>query len=628
MYSSSKYLLSLIFVLFFLSVPAQKKQDPVATDIAKTVPAPYGHQANRSYKKVSIKTYYVEMRDGVKLAVDVYKPKGMKAEKLPSLIHQTRYWRSAELRWPFKWMTKGLVGRQGKFIKDIVTNGYVVVNVDSRGSGASFGSRPHPWTEEETLDGVDIIEWILEQEWSDGNIGSLGVSYSGTTAEFLAFNQHPNLKAVILMYSLFDVYDDIAYPGGVFQKHFVNDWGLYNSRLDMDQIPRGGFPIRLLVKGVRRVRDGKRVRTFKAALRDHEANLQVNKTASGVEFRDQVPDGVGIDNMDVFSPFTYIDELDASGTAVYCYSGWLDGAYQHSNIRRYLNLTNPANKLILGPWEHSGKYNCSPAAPSLSGFDHVGEILKFMDYHLKGMDNGLDEEAPIHYFTMMEDEWKAADTWPPEAMDYKVYFESDQRLSEKRPASDGYDVYTIDTTVSTHNQSRWYSTIGKLETPNVAAFRKEETAKLLYYDSNPLEQATEITGHPIIHLYVDSDQSDGNFHVYLDEVTVDGSVINITEGLLRGIHRQLDDELVMYKDVVPYRNYTEANIEPMIPGTVSELIFDLLPVSYLVAAGSRLRISLAGADQTHFSVMHKAIPTWKVQRNEKHASYLEIPVVR
>jgi putative CocE/NonD family hydrolase len=622
----------IIAAISSLSIYAQKEFEVEhPTDVAKTIPAPYDFRANARDQKLNLKTYYVRMRDSIQLAVDVYLPNKLDGKKIPVLIHQTRYWRSPEVRWPFKWFTNGLVGRQGEIIKDIVDNGYAVVNVDARGSGASFGSRAHPWTKEETADGAEIIEWILRQEWSNGNIGSMGVSYSGTTAEFLAFNQHPNLKAVILMYSLYDVYDDIAYPGGIFQKHFVNDWGYYNSKLDSDKIPRGGFVAKLLVKGVKRVRGGQRVRTFHDALRDHQANLQVNETASGVEFRDQTPKGVGIDNMDVFSPFTYMKELNASGTAVYCYSGWMDGDYQHANIRRYLNSTNPENKLIIGPWEHSGKYNCSPASPSLAGFDHTAEILKFFDYHLKGMENGLYDEAPIHYFTMIDEQWKAAETWPPQGPNTTFYFDADNQLSVNQPQTTGddagYDSYRVDTNASISSHSRWYSVIGKLKTPYVFPGRKEETANLPHYDSPSLQTDMEITGHPVIHLSIDSDQPDGNFHVYLDDVDADGNLTYITEGLLRGIHRQLDQSDVVYQDVVPLRNYTSKNVQYLIPGEVASLEFDLLPTSYVVKKGHRLRVSIAGADQTHFSVMHKAIPTWKIHRNGEFASYIVLPVV-
>ncbi len=621
-----------ILILFLCQTTFAQKQS--ITDKAVTIPRPYEYQSNASYKGITVETYYVEMRDGVKLAVDVYKPKGMKADaKLPTLIHQTRYWRAPELRWPFKMFSDGLLGRMGKFIKEVVKNGYVIVNVDARGSGASFGNRIHPWTPDETKDGAEIIDWILTHDWSNGKVGSVGVSYSGTTAEFLMFNKHPNLKAVALMYSLYDVYDDISLPGGIFHNQFVLDWGKYNLRLDRDEIPRGGLIAKTLVKGVRRVKVPNKNDVFKLALEDHKVNINVDETSKGVVFRDQIPMVPGkpknelIKRMDVFSPFTYLNEANESNVAVYCYSGWLDGGYQHANIKRHMSMTNPENKLIIGPWEHGGKFNCSPSSPGLSGFDHVGELLKFFDYHLKGKQNGLYEEARIHYFTMKEDQWKGAATWPPKSEATAVYFGPDRTLSFEKPSDseNTFDTHQFDTTAVTSTDSRWKSVIGKLKTPNVYPNRVEQCKKLLHYTTAPLTADLEITGHPIAHLYVRSDQPDGNFHVYLEEVEPNGNVILITEGLLRASQRKLTAGFPFYKDVVPQRTYHSDDVQPLVQGEVAELIFDLLPTSYLFKKGTRLRISIAGADRNHFEVMHKSRPTIEMMRNKVYASKVVLP---
>ncbi len=622
-----------IFILVLLwslpiSLHANAKRQSTS-DKAIHLPKPYDYSEHIKYNGLDIKTYYVTMRDGVKLAVDLYLPKGLTNEKIPALIHQTRYWRAPQLRWPFSMFSDGLIGRTGAMIKAFASTGYAIVNVDARGSGASYGERLHPWTEDETKDGAEIIDWILKQEWSDGNVGSLGISYSGTTAEFLSFNQHPNLKAVMLMYSLYDVYDDIAFPGGIFQRHFVNDWGYYNSKLDADKIPRGGFFIKLLVKGVRRVKENGRKKKFKMALKDHEANMNVNQTAAGVNCRDDKPPLVDIESIDFFSPYVFADKINATNTAVYCYSGWMDGDYQHANIRRFLTLTNPQNKLTIGPWEHGGKFNCSPADPGLSGFDHVAEIMKFFDFHLKGKANGLYEEPKIHYFTMMEEAWKGTNTWPPKASTHSLYLDEENALSFNPPkGSNAFDFYQVDTSVFTGADSRWMSVIGKLKTPLVYPERKKHTEKLLHYDSAPLTQTMEISGHPLVHLFVKSDQTDGNFHVYLDEIDAHGNVNYITEGLLRGVHRKLTEEQPFYTDVVPQRTFYDEDMMPLEKGKIHELVFDMIPTSYQVKKGNRLRISIAGADQTHFAVMHKSEPKLEIYRDAAHPTRVELPIVQ
>jgi len=600
-------------------------QERLPSDVNLTLPSPYNYQGSKQYDGVAIKTGYITMSDGVQIAYDLYLPKGWKGEGLPTLLHQTRYWRAPDLRWPFSMFSDGLLGPMGNMIKEIVNQGYAIVNVDSRGSGASFGERQHPWTANETRDGAEIVDWIIASPWSNQNVGAVGVSYSGTTAEFLSFNQHPNLKAVVLMYSLYDVYEDIAYPGGIFHEFFVNNWGQFNADLDANKLPRGGLLAQLLVKGVRRVKVPQKHKTFNQAIRDHAVNRNVDEIARGLEFRDQTFNDKD-ETVDVFSPHQYANKINNCETAVYSYTGWWDGSYQHAGIKRHINLDNPKNKLIIGPWEHGGRFNCSPANPTKTGFGHIGEILKFFDYHLKGVDNGLYEEPRVHYFTMNEEQWKSDASWPPAHRPTALYFAANNQLSFTATNDVLPTIYQVDTTAKTGDYSRWKSVIGMLKTPNVYPDRIEQDKKLLCYTSQPLEADIEVTGHPVVTLYLSSDQPDGNFHVYLEEVLPDGSVHLITEGLLRGIHRNLSATGPLAKDAVPQRNYFESDIAPLVKNQVTELKFDLLPTSYLFKKGTKIRIALAGADQSHFSVMHKSTPVWKVYHSTEYPTHIELPV--
>jgi putative CocE/NonD family hydrolase len=621
----------LISLLMFAasSLNAQKSKDYIASDIATSIPRPYLSQDNAKYKGLEAINFYLVMRDSVRIAVDLYLPKGLESDaKIPTILHQTRYWRSPDLRWPFSMFTNGLIGPMGKGITEIVENGYAVVNIDSRGSGASFGSRNYPWSEAEYNDIADIADWVLSQGWSNQKIGTIGVSYSGTTAEFALVNQHPNIEAAVVLYSLFDVYEDIAFPGGIYHEFFVENWGAFNSKLDRNEIPRKSFLARLLVKGVRRVNGPQKVRTFKDALKEHEANVQVSETSKGINFKDDVPANALSASSVVFSPSSYIETINNSGAAIYVYSGWLDGNYQRAAIRKFLNYSNPENKLLLGPWEHSGQYNCSPSNPGESGFNHVSEFLKFFDYHLKDLPNGLYEEPKVHYFTMVEEAWKSADTWPIEANMETFYFsESNQLHAEMISAKTDFDRYVVDTTMGTGDNSRWKSVIGMLKTGAVYPERATESNALLFYDSAPLNNNVEVTGHPIVTFYVRSTASDGNFHVYLEDVAPDGSVHLITEGLIRGIHRKVSEEVPPYKDIVPYHSYLRKDASLMDKNEIVELKFDLIPTSYLFKAGHKIRISLAGADVTHFKNMVSEIPVWEVFRNAEYPSKIELPVV-
>lgn len=618
----------LLFQFSILFAGGDKKT--VGVDTASGTLTPYLYMERAEYDGIEYHTYYITMRDSVKIAIDLYLPKGLEeGKKIPTVMHQTRYWRRPQLRWPFSMFTKGLIGRQGQIIKDIVNQGYAIVNVDSRGSGASYGERAYPWTMDEVKDGAEIVDWIIAQEWSNGKVGSVGASYSGTTAEFLAVNKHPAVKAVILLYSLFDVYDDIAFPGGIYHEFFVENWGKFNAKLDEDKLPRGGFLAKLLVKGVARVKTDKRKKTFKNALVDHEANMQVSETSEGVIYRDDTPTSKVVETSDVFSPHSYIEELNASGTAVYSYSGWMDGDYQHSCVKRHLNLTNPQNKLTLGPWEHGGKYSCSTYAPGLAGFNHTAEFLKFFDYHLKGIDNGLYDEPKIHYYTVGEEAWKSTEQWPPapsKTMNY--YLSADNKLSTDKPAGENaFDNYTVDTTAQMGDDSRWKSVIGMLKTPKVYPDLAENIEKHIVYETEPLEEDLIISGHPIAHLNISSSETDGNFHVYLEEIAPDGTTRYITEGLIRGIHRKVsEDTECPYKDAVPCHTYLREDGSELTINQPEKLVVDLLPISYKVAKGHRLVLSLAGADRSHFELMHKAIPEWKIYRSASLSSYVTLPI--
>ena len=138
---------------------------------------------------------YITMRDGVKIAATICLPKGLSpGDKVPTLLYQTRYWRAMELRIPFRWIFDETFAYTPT-PEIFASRGYAIVYIDVRGTGASYGNRPHPWAEAEIKDGADIIDWIISQRWSDGNVVTNGISYTGTTAEMLMVNNHPALKA-------------------------------------------------------------------------------------------------------------------------------------------------------------------------------------------------------------------------------------------------------------------------------------------------------------------------------------------------------------------------------------------------------------------------------------------------
>ncbi|MGH9753854.1 MAG: CocE/NonD family hydrolase, partial [Blastocatellia bacterium] len=155
------------------------------------------------YNGVERASRYITLKDGVRLALDIYLPKGLEAgARLPAILEQTRYNRSYE----FQPEARDKADRPSQKITEFVTRGYAYVVVDVRGSGASFGNRRAELGPQEVRDGSEVVDWIIGQPWSDGKVGAMGVSYVGTTAELLLVNRHPAVKAVAPQFSLFDAY--------------------------------------------------------------------------------------------------------------------------------------------------------------------------------------------------------------------------------------------------------------------------------------------------------------------------------------------------------------------------------------------------------------------------------------
>jgi putative CocE/NonD family hydrolase len=571
------------------------------------------------------------MRDGVKIAVDLHLPKGLSAgEKIPTILYQTRYIRALEYRWPFSMFVR-TPNEVSRSIRYFVEHGYAWVSVDARGSGASYGIRPYPYSPDEIKDGAEIVDWIIRQPWSDGKVGTFGTSYTGSTSEFLLVNNHPAAKAAAPRFSLFDAYTDIAFPGGIHLTWFTQKWAAGNLAIDTNTITdKFGPKVRMMVKGIKPVDEDKDRSLLAGAIEDHRNNNNVHTEALGITFRDDVgPSGAG--SIDSFSPHSYIDKIKSSGAAVYCYSGWYDGAYQHAAIKRYMTLSNP-KKLIIGPWEHGARQGISPWASSHDpNFDRDAEMLRFFDYHLKGIENGIMDEKLIHYFTMGEEKWKWADTWPlPNQQTRTLYFSGEHRLAGEKPAADtGHDTYVVDYSAGTGDAARWNSLTGpRGDTLFGYPNRTEEDQKLLCYTSAPLTEDMEVTGHPIVRMYVTSTADDGNFFVYLEDVEPTGHVTYVTEGELRALHRKVRAEEPPHKLVVPYHTFKREDAMPLVPGEVAELVFDLLPTSYLFKAGHSVRVAIAGADKDHFALMEtNPPPTLEFQRNQTYASAIELPVI-
>ena len=573
----------------------------------------------RSVDTVQRSSVYVAMRDGVRIATDVYLPRGFQTQRLPAILHQTRYFRRIELRWPYKL----LFGSTHADVRRFVTNGYAYVYLDARGSGAPFGSRTQEWSDDEIRDGGEVADWIVKQPWSSGNIGATGISYDGTAAEMLLANHHPAVKACAPRFSLLDAYADIGFPGGMHYSWFTENWGSYNNALDRNALTEKlqGFQ-RRIVKGVAPV-DGHEA-LLTSALREHADNYSVHAFTSSITYRDDA--GVGGLTMERMSPYAK-PEIAQAGVPIYSYSGWYDGAYNRAAIARFLSYRIPGSRLILGPWDHGGLQNISPHnAPDTPVFDQAGELLRFFDFHLKGTDNGFGRERAVRYYTMGAEAWRESDTWPPAAEIRTLHFAPEHALANATPAANAaWDEYKVDLTATTGTGSRWRSYFNTASVPIGYPDRAQQDPKLLTYTSAPLAENWEITGHPTITLWAASSASDGQFFAYLEDVSPDGKVTYITEGLIRGLHRAVNPAPYWHPD--PSHSFRRNDGQSLKQGEPAEISFVLLPTSYLVRKDHSVRVALAGADRDHFAPLPGDAPTWRVYRDAAHPSRVRLPIV-
>ena len=168
------------------------------------------------------------------------------------------------------------------------------------------------------------------------------------------------------------------------------------------------------------------------AIAAHRDNYDVHEQALSLTFRDDVapsdpyhhqgandfrPVGTPIDesgSINLFSPHNYWHDTEASGAAIYNYGGWFDGAYAHSAIKRFLTVSTAGSRLILGPWNHGGRWHIDPSvAPRNRPSTTTANCFASSTITSRTAAPGIGSEHRVHYFTMGENRWKASDVWPP-----------------------------------------------------------------------------------------------------------------------------------------------------------------------------------------------------------------------
>lgn len=594
-------------------------------------------------------SFYIPLRDSVRVAVTLYLPASMdQLKKVPTIIRQTRYFRAIAFR-------SRLLERCGVNPFDLyastrrhfLQHGYAWLDVDVRGSGASYGYRAYPW-QDQTLDGNDVVDWVIRQPWSNGEVGAMGISYDGTCADYFAIDPHPAVKAIAPRFCCFDIYADVAFPGGVSLDTFTSAWNTINMLLSGNRLahftaemlflrdPRIKVLRPLIAKianaalhGVQPVDGDYDQELLLSAMAERADNYDIHRAVQKATYRDDThlfPAHPHI-SIDRLSPHTYRKQMAASGIPFLSYSGWFDADYSLAAIKRFISVKTSGSCLIIGPWNHGGFRQCSPFRRSTRvAFNHDAALLDFFNTHLRPT-SATPGIPPVRYYTLGEERWKSASTWPPKATPMKFYLDQPHHLSPEAPRhSDGSDHYTVDPTAGTGIASRWRTLISVYLSVAYPDRRKQDK-KLLCYTSAPLTNDIEVTGHPLVSLFLRSSQPDGDLFIYLEEVDAKGRSMLVTEGQLRLIHHELA-EGSPYGTLIPYRSFKREDAAPLVRGRTTRITLDFIPTSYRFRKGNRIRLAIGGSDRDNFPLFPGEPPTFEILRNKAHPSYLELPIVK
>lgn len=629
------------------------REDPVVCDVFVNDNSWVGAKRYESLrffdpKKAHHETQYVPMADGVDLAVDLYLADYMwdrrESQQVPTVVFPTRHGRGYDVDFPFNLFTtyekKFTNPRVSAYINRFVMSGYAWVSVDVRGTGASAGAKPvGDFSEQEIADGYDIVDWVSRQQWSNGEVAVFGQGVDGVGALLVAASKHPALKALSLSGAPVDVFGDAFFPGGVQNAKALKDFASFTHATDSqtrwDGIPT--FKPRLMLKhfggNVYPVDDNAAM--LANYVHQHRANANWTAEAEQLSFRDDAlkskPEAKFADVL------SHLDDLAASGVAVHTQAGYYDMGAAHSAILLYQYLTNsldvdtaallpalPENataftkddrfhRLTLGPWSHAGVDNADPFATSKQKcYYHLDEVSRFLDHHMypkRAKMTQLDEEEPVHYYSVVHSRWKTTSQWPPERLtDRVLYFagagEEAPPMADDVPRASGETTLDVSKGAKLDIVSRW-DALDHL-------FGKRP---FYYHDRAPLASEfatfftpelslTEITGSPTLRLFFSVDKPVVNLVAYLEDVDYTPPFQNenkrrgvtyITEALLNPVHTPIKEGSTVF-------SYSKEHAREIVPGQVYEAVLVFQPIAYAVKHNHQLRVSVGVAGPPDFEL--------------------------
>ena len=574
-----------------------------------------------------LQSVYVPAGDGVRLAVDVWLPVQHTAAggTVGTVMRVTRYHRAEGPGEPEPAAdTNAAAG-------DLFNRaGFALVVADARGTGASFGTRAGELSEREIRDYGELVDWVAAQPWSNGRVGVYGTSYEGQAAELTAGLGNASLVAAAALFSPYDPYRELFYPGGCGTGGRYARW-MYESQLQdgiagaVDRLAAlTGQPAEAIAlpPPAKPVDGPDGPALLDAAIGEHQSNADVHALMGQVPFRDDRVAGL---DWEATAPAAGRPGVASPGVPLLVRAGWLDGGFAAGALARFVTRAG-CQQVEIGPWGHGGGSFADPLRPSgAADRDPLGpasqdrRLVEFFARHLEG-DGEPPGESTLSFGTLGTGTWQAVTRWPPAGTGtQRWYLGPDGLTREAGPAATV--TRRVDVTASTGAVNRWLA----IDLGRAPAYpgRRHADESLLTFTSAPLPAGAHILGFPVVTLRLATSGTDGAVYVYLEDVGPAGDVSYLTEGCLRFLHRAAAGPAQPERLGVP-RTFARPDALRVVPGDLMDLTVPLLPVSALVPAGHRVRIAIAGHDASCFTRYGPQEETFTVSLSA--GSFLDLPV--
>lgn len=553
----------------------------------------------RDYKLIVEKDVQIPLRDGTILYANVFRPEA-EDERFPAIMSLTIYQKDKVWHPPIdlEEAPNPYLAFEGPNPLWWCPRGYVLVHIDSRGSGKSPG-QSEPNSYQEALDYYDAIEWIAKRPWCTGKIGTLGISYLATSQWRVAGLQPPSLKAIIPWEGWADQYRDRAYHGGIFSIGFVCGLSAVETANHLLGEPRSynpdAFNNNLVWNYMRNDLDSEHWRMCSARWDRITVPLYTAGNWSGFN-------------------------LHLRGNS----EGFMLAASRHKKLRI-----------------HTGTH----IHPFYSEEGRLDQ-LRFFDYWLKSMENGIMAEPPIKieirtggsrkpYGFRFESEWPLARTkWT------KMYLRIDRQSSDDPSAVEGQLVPTLpETGAKVSYSASGTAKPGETSNPLLPLMGWMTSRTGVSFESAPMAEDTEITGPSVLELWVSSTSKDMDIFATIRNIGPDGNdlwevgqqgqPVPVTKGWLRVSHRKLDPQRSL-----PYRPYHSHDERRWLtPNEPVECQVEIWPTCMVFKKNHKLRLDIQPRDGvgsvpcTHYHADYNAGAKNTIYAGGEKASYLLLPVI-